>query len=115
MDVIIPRYSTILTKKTKIFSTFEDNQTSILIRIFEGERQLTKDNYQLGKFVVDGIPPMPKGQPQIEIAFDLDINYILNITAVEKSTGKSKKMLITNEKERLSKDDIIRLSKEEKN
>jgi len=112
MKVIIPRNSSIPTKNTEIISTFNDNQTSYLIQVFEGESQLTKDNYHLGSFSLDGIPPMPRGQAQIEITFDLDVNYILNISAVEKSSGKNHKIVITNDKGRLSKDDIDLIVKE---
>jgi heat shock 70kDa protein 1/2/6/8 len=112
MTVIIPRNSNIPAKKNQIFTTYADNQPSVLIQIFEGERQMTKDNHCLGKFNLDGIPPMPRGQPQIEVTFDLDVNGILNVSAIEKSTGKNNKITITNDKGRLSKEEIERLVKE---
>ena len=112
MRVFIPRNSTLPTKKADILSNFNDNQTSFLIQVFEGENRLTKDNYHLDSFSLDGIPPMPKGQVQIEITFDLDVNSILIVTAVEKSSGKKNKKVITNDKGRLSKDDIDRVIKE---
>jgi L1 cell adhesion molecule like protein len=84
----------------------------VLIQVFEGERPLTKDNHLLGKFNLDGIPPAPRGVPQIEVTFDVDANGIMNVTAVDKSTGKTNKIIITNEKGRLSKDDIEKMVRE---
>ena len=112
MSVLIPRSTTIPTRKVDEYTTTCDNQTSVLIQVYEGESGSTEDNKLLGKFELRGIPPAPKGEPKIKVTFDIDVNGVLNVSAQDKTTGRSNSITITSNKGRLSKQEIERMAED---
>jgi len=112
MTKIIPRGTVIPTKKSQVFTTYQDQQSTVTIQILEGERPMSKDNHMLGKFDLTGIPPAPRGVPQIEVTFEIDANSILKVNAIDKGTGKGENLVITNDQGRLSQEDIERMIEE---
>ncbi|RCV14857.1 hypothetical protein SETIT_3G012300v2 [Setaria italica] len=112
MTSLIPRNTVVPTKKTQVFTTYQDKQTTVTIRVFQGGRSMTKGNKLLGKFDLTGIAPAPRGKPEIEVTFEVDVNGILHVQAADKSTGKSEKITITSDDSRLSQDEIDRMVRE---